>query len=724
MKKLRKSHLLIVGGILLIFLAAGLFDQPRPVLAFFEQKGLDLRFKLRGERLPTGQVVVAGIEAKGIDSYGRWPWPRSVFAQLLVRLKDYGARTVIFDLLFPEAEENMIRPVLESLQQSFIQLGLHTNDFPNQIFHDEMDQVKSEFDNDQLFSQALAWSGNVVLGTAFEGVRDDRDYTAARSLAQAGEGRLLEPVPQLKDGAWGLGFVNIFPDSDGTIRRVRPVKGDHVSLALAGAGHYLDMAVQQKDDRVILGETLLPLTRNGNVLLNFYGLNPGFDRISIADIIDGAIAPERVAGKVVIIGAMATGIGDIWPTPLTSEIPGVFIQATLLDNILENRLMRMPTNSHWLKAGSVLVMTLLPLGFMVRFSPLVSLSAGVVLMGSYAAGVQFLFHAFDLVWPLMLPLGACLTTVSVLLIFNFATEIRQHQWVKKSFSRYLSPAVIDILIQHPDQLKLGGEEKELTVLMADIRNFTTLSETLSPAELTDLLNRYLGELTEVILENGGTLDKYMGDAIMAFFGAPLDDSRHPRKACLTAIQMFERLAVKQAKWQQQGIPVLSLGMGLSTGNVIVGNLGSRRRFDYSVIGDNVNLASRLEGLCKVYGVKIIIPEQTRMHLDASFVCRELDLVRVKGRQAPVKIYELIGKKPVASASPAWVIDFEKGLACYRNQNFDTAMRHFEHVRQSKPEDSPARLFITRCRTLMENPEICEHPLETDQWDGIWTFKEK
>jgi adenylate cyclase len=712
------------GAILLVFLTAGLLDQPRPVLAFLEQKGLDLRFRLRGERPPSGQVVVAGIEAKGIEAYGRWPWPRSVFAHLLVRLKDYGARTVVFDLLFPEPEQNRIIPVLESLQQSFVQLGLKTDDFPNQIFFDEMDQLVSETDNDILFSRALSWSGNAILGTAFEGIRDDRDYSAARSLEPEGENRLLVPVRELKDAAWGLGFVNIFPDSDGTIRRVRPVKGDHVSLALAGAAHYTDTAVQHRDGRVMLGETVLPLNRNHNVLLNFYGLNPGFDRVSIADIIDGAIAPERLAGKVVIIGAMATGIGDIWPTPLAGEIPGVFIQATLLDNILENRLMRMPGHSNWIKAGLVLALTLLPLGFIMLFSPLASLVAGVVLMGSYAAGVQFLFETFDLVWPLMLPLGACLTTVGALLIFNFATEISQHRWVKTSFSRYLSPAVIDILIQHPDQLSLGGEEKELTVLMADIRNFTTLSENLSPAELIDLLNRYLGTLTDVILENGGTLDKYMGDAIMAFFGAPLDDVRHPRKACLTAIRMFERLEQRKTKWEHQGIPILSLGMGLSTGRVVVGNLGSRRRFDYSVIGDNVNLASRLEGLCKVYGVKIIIPEQTRIHLDDAFVCRELDRVRVKGRQAPVTIYELIGQRDAENADVTWISRFENGLTCYRNRDFDTAIHHFEHVLRTMPEDRPARLFITRCRTLIQTPDVCDPLLETGAWDGVYTFKEK
>jgi adenylate cyclase len=362
-------------------------------------------------------------------------------------------------------------------------------------------------------------------------------------------------------------------------------------------------------------------------------------------------------------------------------------------------------------------MTLLPLGLMILLPPLASVLAGAGILLAYAAGVQYLFSGFQMVWPLVAPLGAGAATILALLIFNFMVEAREHRWIKKSFSQYLNKEVIDILVKHPDQLRLGGEEKDLTVIMADIRNFTTLSETLTPEALIQLLNRYLEELTEVILDNGGTLDKYMGDAVMAFFGAPVSDENHPQNACRTVIQMCDRLQRKRQEWMAQGLPALHFGVGISTGAMVVGNLGSRRRFDYSVIGDNVNLASRLEGLTKIYGVEVIIPEQTRDRLDPTFVCRELDMVQVKGRQALVRIFELIGMAPDQTQGVAFISQFERGLHRYRCREFEAAIRLFQQTLQLRPKDKPSHLFIQRCQQLMAEPP-------DDNWDGTWTFTTK
>ncbi|MCF8092808.1 MAG: adenylate/guanylate cyclase domain-containing protein [Desulfotignum sp.] len=727
MKRLGVTRILIAGMIFFVFSLAGVFNQPRGLLETLELKALDLRFKIRGGRVTTGNVVIAGIETRGIDAYGRWPWPRSVFAQLIVRLKESGARTIVIDLLFPEPEENRVLPVVDSLQKSFYQLGLLNDQFPNQIFNDEMTQIIAESDNDSLFAQAVSWSDNVIMGTAFEAVhqQEEADFSAETFLGKEifiHPDNLLLPIKKLRMSARKLGYVNIFPDSDGTIRRILPVlpgqKNPHISLALAGAAHFLEMEPRKAPGRgIVLGDRHIPQDTDGNVLLDFYGLDQGFDRLSIADIIQGKISLSRIKDKVVVIGAMATGIGDIWPTPLTSEIPGVFIQATFLDNILENRFLRVPGHVAWAQVGSVFVMTLLALGMALALPPLTFTLAGGLLIGFYAGATQYLFQSFQLIWPLVLPLGAGVVTILTLLVFNFMVETRQHRWVKKSFSQYLSPEVIDILVKEPEQLRLGGEEKELTVIMADIRDFTSLSENLAPGELTTLLNLYLGELTDVILDNGGTLDKYMGDAIMAFFGAPLDDDQHPEKACQAAIQMCERLDEKRKEWIDQGLPDLRFGVGLSSGPMVVGNLGSNRRFDYSVIGDNVNLAARLEGLSKVYGIEVIISEQTRNRLDDSFVCRELDMVQVKGRQAPVRIFELLGRGASTADAHAYVENFEQGLLCYRQQSFETAINLFEKTLLLKPADRPSQLFIQRCQHLMAKPK-------NENWDGTWTFTQK
>lgn len=703
MKRLRGIHGLIVLGVCLLFSLAGYLNQPWGVWESLELKTLDLRFNIRGERPPSGQVVIAGIDAKGIDAYGRWPWPRSVFAHLIVRLKESGVKTIVFDLLFLEPEENRVLPVVTSLQNSFSQLGLLTDGFSSQIFNDEMTQVLLESDNDALFAEAASWSGNVVMGMVRE------------------SGGLERPIPVLRQSARDLGFVNVYPDPDGVIRRITPavMEGPSLfpSLGLAGAAHFLDQAPQRHDQHpLLLGGLPIPVNPDGTVLLDYYGLEE-FPRVSIVDVIEGHIPVSGLAGKVVIVGAMATGIGDIWTSPLTSEIPGVFIQATFMENILENRFLQMPRHHGWIQAGSVLVLTVLPLALMVLLPPLVSVLAGAGILLAYAAGTQYLFASFQLVWPLVVPLSAGAVTILALLIFNFMIETRQHRWIKKSFSRYLNPEVIDILVKHPDQLQLGGEEKELTVIMADIRNFTTLSETLTPKALIDLLNRYLGELTEVILDNGGTLDKYMGDAIMAFFGAPLSDERHARNACRTVIQMRDRLHEKRDRWIREGLPALHFGIGMSTGIMVVGNLGSSRRFDYSVIGDNVNLASRLEGLTKVYGVEIIIAAQTHERLDGTFACRELDMVQVKGRQAPVRIYELMGMASDVMGETGFVRQFEQGLEQYRAREFDTAVRLFNQALQLRPDDPPSRLFIQRCQHLMDEPP-------DGSWDGTWSFTDK
>lgn len=718
------THVLIAGVIFLIFSLAGLTGRPRALMETLELKGLDIQFKLRGERETSGHVVIAGIEARGIEAYGRWPWPRSVFTRLIVRLKESGAKTIVFDLLFSEPEENRVTPVLSSLKESFHQLGLHNDQFHNQIFYDELTQALDVSDNDGLLAEAVSFSGNVIMGEAFEISRrsSEKKFTAKALLDTENQRNLLMPIAVLRESAHSLGYVNIFPDSDGTIRRMRPMmageKSPYFALSVAAAAHFLEAEPQlDPEGFIVLKGHRIPHDKEGNILLDFYGLDRSFDRLSIADIIDGRIPPSRLRDKVVVIGSLATGIGDIWPTPLSSESPGIFIHATAIDNILENRLLRWPDHKKWALAGSIFAMVALPLGITALLFPLRATLACAVLMTGYVGVAQYLFQSFQMAWPLILPLGASAATILSFLIFDLGVEGRQHRWLRKSFAQYLSPDVIDILVRNPDQLRLGGEEKELTVIMADIRNFTTLSERLSPMELTRFLNHCLGELTDIILENSGTLDKYMGDAVMAFFGAPLNDPNHAVKGCLSAIRMCRRLHELRKEWIQQGLPDIQIGVGVSSGPMVVGNIGSTRRFDYSVIGDNVNLASRLEGLSKVYGVEIVIPDQTRNRLDGQFACRELDTVRVKGRETSVRIFELLDKDNLMGGNYDFVDSFEQGLAAYRRQAFADAIGLFEKTISLKPEDPPSQLFIHRCRILLANPV-------NKDWDSIWTFSQK
>ncbi|MCP3875551.1 MAG: adenylate/guanylate cyclase domain-containing protein [Desulfobacteraceae bacterium] len=737
MQKITFIHTAICFFIAGLFFIPVVVDIPIPVLEELRLKSVDMRFKVRGGRKPSGNIVIAGIESKGIETYGRWPWPRSVFVHLLARLKACEAKTIVFDLLFPEPEENRVAPAIESLAKSFTELNLLKDDFRSQIFLDEMIQIIKESDNDSLLAQAVDWSGNVILGMAFEPGRgqkksatdaskalyqfdlEDKNQDRIRSFQTE---QLLLPIKILKNSAAAMGYVNVSLDRDGIIRNVTSAifkQGTpYMPLAVAAAGHYLDAApLWDASGSIEVADHKIEFEASGAIYLDFYGLENSFERFSIADIIDGKIPPAELKDKIVIIGGMATGLGDIWSTPLSNEIPGVLIQATFLDNILQNRVLKMPENKILIHFFTLLTMALLPLGLMALFSPLVYVLAGFFFLTGYAAVTQYLFNFHQLIWPAVLPIGAGFFSILVLLVYNFIIEGRQHRWIKESFSQYLSSDVIDLLVKKPEQLKLGGEEKELTVMMADIRNFTTLSEGLSPMELTQVLNLYMGELTDVILDRGGTLDKYMGDAIMTFFGAPVYNANNASDACRTAIMMFERLHEKRTKLVQEGLPFLKIGIGINTGQMVVGNFGSVRRFNYSVIGDHVNLASRLEGLSKVYGVKIIISEYTRNHLDSKFTCRELDKVRVKGKEESVRIYELLGKDYFTKGDYTFVKTFEKGLACYRDRSFRKAIRYFEDTLTIKPEDKPSQVFIQRCITLEKEA------LPAD-WDSIWTFTQK
>ena len=743
MKRITIVHILVCVVVAALSLSPAAVETPLPFFEDLKLKTLDIRFKIRGGRKPSGNVVIAGIEQVSIDTYGRWPWPRSVLAQLIVRLKEIGARTIVFDLLFPEPEESPVARAIASLSKSYTELNLLKDDFQSQIFFDEMQQAITQSDNDTLMAQAVEWSGNVILGMALESGKNtqppskerDKATTKARyqyDAAQAAgipEGKkclqrenLLLPIPSLAKGAAGMGYVNIFPDKDGLIRRAQStVFSDNkpfMPMAVAAAGHFLGKApIWNANGTLKVGEHKIEFDHLHKIHLDFYGLENTFPLFSIADIIEGRISPEELKDKVVIIGGIATGLGDIWPTPLSSEIPGVLIHATLLDNILQNRVLKLPDHPFLIYFFTIAAMAFLPLVFMPWLSPLFFTLTGTLLLAGYAGVIQYLFTVHQLIWPAVLPLGAGVSTLLTLLVCNFIIEAKQHRWIKKSFSQYLSPDVIEVLVKNPEQLSLGGEEKELTVMLIDIRSFTTLSEGLAPTELTQLLNLYLGEMTNVILDHGGTLDKYMGDAIMAFFGAPLHDEDHASKACRTAIRVCERLQKKRKEWVAQGLPFLKIGMGLNTGKMVVGNLGSERRFDYSIIGDHVNLASRLEGLSKVYGVKMIISKYTRNRIGPEFTCRELDVVQVKGKSKPVRIYELMEKDTFTAGSYSFVKTFEKGLACYRNRSFPKAMVHFEKTLSLKPGDKPSQLFIHRCRTL-------EGQTLSESWDGTWEFSHK
>ncbi|MCX5852409.1 MAG: adenylate/guanylate cyclase domain-containing protein [Deltaproteobacteria bacterium] len=297
------------------------------------------------------------------------------------------------------------------------------------------------------------------------------------------------------------------------------------------------------------------------------------------------------------------------------------------------------------------------------------------------------------------------------------TEEREKKKIRGAFQYYLTASVITEILKDPSKLKLGGDKKDLSVLFSDIRGFTSISEKMTPEELVHLLNEYLTAMTDVVFKYDGLLDKYMGDAIMAVFGAPLDQPDHPMRACTTALVMMEELRKLQKKWAGEGKPVLNIGVGVNTGDMVVGNMGSQMRFDYTVMGDSVNLGSRLEGINKEYGTNIVISEYTHERVKDELRCRELDSVRVKGKALPVKIYELLGRKEDGETAYEWVRIFEEGLTHYKAKRWDEAIAGFKKVLAVKEDDHPSNLYIKRCGDLKENPP-------PGSWDGVYTMTKK
>jgi adenylate cyclase len=318
---------------------------------------------------------------------------------------------------------------------------------------------------------------------------------------------------------------------------------------------------------------------------------------------------------------------------------------------------------------------------------------------------------------LIYPVLTMMTIYLGITVYRYVTEEREKKKIRGAFQYYLTPSVVNEILKDPAKLKLGGDKKHLSVMFSDIRGFTTISEKLSPEELVRLLNEYLTAMTDIVFKYEGLLDKYIGDAIMAVFGAPLEQPDHALRACRTGLEMMAKLQELRAKWAAEGRPDVDIGVGINSGDMVVGNMGSEMRFDYTVMGDSVNLASRLEGTNKEYGTHIILSEFTYEIVKAELYCRELDAVRVKGKKRPVRLYELLGERRDAAQWQPWVEPFETGLAEYRAGRWDEAMAAFNKVQEIRPGDYPAQLYVERCTALKAHPPEGE-------WDGVFTMTKK
>ncbi|MBI3754921.1 MAG: adenylate/guanylate cyclase domain-containing protein [Deltaproteobacteria bacterium] len=725
----RPSYLKIAVGISIFFTAVYLISPS--LFELIELKTIDARFRSRPPIAPGKDVVIAVIDEKSLDELGRWPWPRTVIAKLIDELTAYGVKVIAFDIVFSEPSENSEMNALLSLKEKY------KGDMPSG-FVDYVNKVKTEIDPDIQLGKAIKKSARVVLGYFFhfdkEAVsKDGRElslnYQDVEVLKQGGEAALLNSsaietnIDIIANGAKGFGYYNIVPDNDGSVRwnplAIKYKDKYYAPLSVQALKAYLGdppLSIKLTDYGVAnikLGETSIPVDESGRFLINYYGGQKIFPHYSIADIMKRSIEKENLEDKIVLIGSTAIGIYDMRVTPFEGIYPGVEIHATVIDNILNKRFLVRP---QWFGLMDILVILGIGvfLGIIIpRLNVTAGLSAVVAFLGGYIYLSLYLFNNKGLLLNITYPVLAVVITYLCLALYRYAMEAKEKKKIKNTFQYYVAAPVMEELMKHPEKLKLGGEEKELTVLFSDIRRFTTISEGLRPDALIAILNEYLTAMSDVVFKYQGYLDKYIGDAIMAVYGAPLMQEDHAKKACLTAIEMMARLNIMRQEWKDKGRPFLDIGIGINTGNMVVGNVGSEQKYDYTVIGDNVNLASRLEGLNKLYGTNIIISETVRKEIERELLWRELDIVQVKGKTEAKTIYELMGRKNVLQMEEVAEV-FHKGIKYYRERRWEDAIKSFNAVMNLKPEDAPSRLYIQRSREFITTPP-------PDNWQGIFVI---
>ena len=758
MKKFLKSFLSlnptsITTGLIIIVLF--LFSMGISIFDLIELKTYDLRFLARETRKPSKKIALAVIDEKSLDREGRWPWPRSKIAELVDYLSRDGAKVIGFDIGFLEPDENSNLKFIKDLEQEIEKLPIN-----NQELNKYLEERKSKADNDLLLAQSIKRSrAKVVLGYFFHMSKSVLDY----ELDQKEIRRRLQEIrnsryplvqyeeqgidigdfltqytafaPQtnieiLNRAAESSGYFNMVPDVDGIIRSllliVKCGEEIYAPLSIQTVWNYLGrpqltVKVAMYGIRGIqMGKTFIPTDENGNMFLNYLGPEKTFPYYSITDVLNNKFPEGTFKDKIVLVGSTAIGMGDMrfTSTSSTGEYPGLEVHATVINNILNKNFLHKPKWAVLYDLLAIIVLGLIAGILLPRLNALKGIVVTVALFILHILLSRMLFIQYGLLVNMVYPLLTLILVYTSLTLFYYITEERERKKIRGAFSYYVSSSVVNEMLKSPEKLKLGGDKKDLSVLFSDIRGFTTISEGLTPEELVHLLNEYLTVMTDIVFKYDGTLDKYMGDAIMAVYGAPLDQPDHPTRACHSALDMMDGLKRLNEKWIHEGKKPLDIGIGINTGPMMVGNMGSDQRFDYTVMGDAVNLGSRLEGANKSYNTNILISDSTYQRVKDNFVCMELDSVKVKGKTLPVSIYQLIGEKEDVSRDYLETIeDFHKGLQLYREQKWDEAIEAFQTVAAMNEAIYAAKLYIERANELKADPP-------SPGWDGVFTMKTK
>jgi adenylate cyclase len=744
----------------------------------FEYSTLDTRFRYRPAKYtpPDPRIVVVAIDQRSQEVLGKWPFSRKYFGEMLDALREDGARVVSFDVTFDKPDQTAapIRALWGQIERD------KKNGKPaDRKLEAHVLELAKEFDADSQFAAALRRFGPVVLGNFYlqaneiQGIDDaalnkyaemvqwyslnrnalkpatgKADFAALLNSYQ-NEGTLftatIANIPQLappeNDEKTSIGFFNISSDADGVLRNAllvlpfgRSNNPDDIDLYGSLEVQTLRLYLGLKTEQVTVnyGPTGLASLQFGDkltvkpdwlgrVLINYRGPRETYPYYSIADVVNHKYKPGTFRDKIVLVGASATGIGDLRTPPYGGiDYPGLEVHANVIDNMLNNGFLIRGAPQEILDLLLILIFGI-PLGIvMALVSPRwMWFGLAVLIPFSFLIYVSFL-RGYWLNFTL--PAGTLTANVMMVSLYRALVEEKEKRKVRSAFGQFLSPEVIRRLLLNPQLVE--PRKTEITVMFSDIRGFTTISEKMDAQDLALFLNGYLSDMTKIVFDTQGTLDKYIGDAVMAFWGAPIEEPDHAANACNAALAMMKTVHALQKQWEAEGKPKLDIGIGLNSGPVSVGKMGSALQYGYTAIGDTVNLSSRLEGLNKEYRTHILVNESTYAAVkNTGFLFRELDVIRVKGKLQPATIYELLGKLSELEQETSYkelkqrLQDFAAARQLYRKRDWEQAQHAFQEILDCTPDDGPSRMYWKRCQEyLFDEPPV--------GWDGVFTMTHK
>ncbi len=675
----------------------------------WENQTHDILFRDFQSKNSIDEAVIIAIDQNSLDFFQNnktlWPWPRTFYAAALEYLNHCNAKTVVFDIIFSS-------PDIDRLNVEAV--------YADSVFAFQMKKNRNV-----ILASQMEDSTHFNVAPALDTFSVQFEYDISSEIIKTYP-RATLPIYQFQKSIAHPGVVNFFTDNDGVCRKVPLVfKYDgkiYPYMALAAALIYNSINKVKFDKStncLISGNHYIPVNKDG--FYNIYWYGPGgpgntFKYISFAQLLQSyiqwksgekpLIPPETFKNKAVFIGATAAGLLDLKTTPFSSiePYPGVEIYATVFSNIIRDDYVYWFSTPLWIVISILLIFILSFIWQKLKIW--LSAFSSIIVFFLPLLTAVVLFQNYKMFAPIVSSEIAILLSLIIVLVTNFFTEGREKRQVKKVFNRYLHPAVVENLTQNPEKLEMGGKEIEATVLFTDLQGFTGISEHFSPPEIVKFLNDYFEKVEQIIFHNNGMLDKYTGDGIMAIFGAPIENREHALFTCNAALE-FNKLSSLKIETENRSIPLITR-VGINSGRLVVGNIGSSHRMDYTAIGDTVNLSARLEGVNKIYGTQNIISETTYLLVKDRFVCRELDFIRVKGRDKPLRIYSVISKKEDLDNSTEKYLSIHKeALELYRKRKFKPAAIAFEKLTIIRPDDSVAEVFHKRCQKLIFNPELID-----------------